>query len=84
MVKPIKKQILFQPYPSKAITESGFIIPESCQVANNKGTIKAIGNEVTKVKVGEVAYRTKLWGTEIVENGITYFIMTEDSILMVD
>jgi len=84
MISPIKKQVLFQPHPSKETTESGLFIPENCRIPSNKGTIKAIGNEVTKLKVGDVAYRTKLWGTEVVEKGAIYFIMTEDSFLAVD
>jgi co-chaperonin GroES (HSP10) len=76
--------VLFQPSPSKEVTEMGIFIPENCRVPSNRGVIKAIGNQVTKVKVGDITYRTKLWGTEVIEDGVLYFIMTEESILAVD
>ena len=84
MIQPIRKQILFQPYPNKQVTDGGIFIPDTCQSTNNKGTIKAIGNFVTKLKVGDVGFRTKDWGQAIEENGVLYYIMDEDSILATD
>jgi len=72
------------PLQSKETTDSGFYIPENCREPLNKGIIKAVGSEVTKVKKDDVAYRVKLWGTEIIEDGVTYFLMNEDSLLMID
>jgi len=84
MVKPIKKNVLFMPFAGKEITDGGLFIPENCRSISNKGQIKAVGNEVTKVKVGDIAYRVKDWGTEINENGVDYFLLNEGALLAVD
>ncbi len=84
MIKPIRKQVLFQPFPSKEITDGGIFIPDTCKKPSNKGTIKAVGNLVTKVKEGHVGFRVKDWGQEIMEDGILYYIMDEDSVLATD
>lgn len=84
MITPIRKQILFRPFPSKNITDSGFIIPDNCQTHNNKGTVISVGKLVDKLKAGQVVYRTKDWGQIIQENGVNYFLMDEDSIRAID
>ena len=84
MIQPIKKNVLFMPFASKEVSEGGLFIPENCREVSNRGIIKEVGNDVTKVKKDDVAYRVKLWGTEVIENGVTYFLMHEDSLLMVD
>ena len=87
-MKPVLSQVLFKPFPSPEQTESGIFVPENARPISNKGTIVAVGNGTKeypmRLKVGDVAYRTKLWGTEVVEKGAIYFIMTEDSFLAVD
>ena len=84
MIVPIRKQLLFKPFPSNDTTDSGFFIPESCQKPSNKGTVISVGNMVKNVRAGEVVYRTKDWGQIIEENGVTYYIMDEDSIKAID
>ena len=80
-MKPINRNILFKPLPSKKISDGGLIIPDSVQAVNNKGTIVGIGSKVTKVKEGDVCFRVKDWGTEVIINGEKHFIMDENSIL---
>jgi len=84
MIQPIRKQILFKPNPSKEITDGGLFIPDSCKTPSDKGEIKAVGNLVTKLKVGQTGYRVKAWGQEIMEDGVLFFIMDEDAILAID
>ncbi len=80
-MKPVKKQILFKPFPPKETTESGLFIPDSVKTVNNKGTIVDIGNEVTKVAIGEVGFRVKGWGQEVLVNNEQHFLMEESAIL---
>lgn len=72
------------PFAGKEITDGGLFIPENCRKISNKGKVKAVGNLVTKVKEDEVVYRVKDWGTEVIENGVTYFLMNEDALLAID
>jgi len=84
MVKPVRNNVLFMPFASKEITDGGLFIPENCRTISNKGQVKAVGSLVTKVKEGDVVYRVKDWGTQIIENGITYYLMNEGALLAID
>lgn len=82
---PIHNQILFKPFPSEEVTESGFIVPENCREINNKGTIVATGggkkDKPMRLKIGDVCYRVKDWGTGFTMNGEVYFLMDEQAII---
>lgn len=80
-MKPVVKNILFKPLPSDETTEGGLFIPESVREVNNKGTIIDIGSRVTKVKVGDTAFRVKNWGEPIIINGETHYLMNEDAVI---
>jgi len=84
-MQPIKNQILFKPFPSDKISTGGIIIPDSVQGISNKGTIVKVGNgtkeKPMKLKQGDIGYRVKSWGTEIIIDGELYFLMEQDAIL---
>lgn len=84
-MNPILSQVVFKPFPSEVITESGFVVPENCREINNKGTIVAVGNGTAKkpmrLKVGDVVHRTKDWGEGIIKDGELYFLMDEAAII---
>ncbi len=81
MIQPIRKQVLFEPYEGDEISDGGIFVPEIFRKPSNKGEIKAVGSYVKKWRAGDIAYRTKDWGTEIEENGVKYFLMDEDALL---
>lgn len=83
-IKPIRNQVLFMPYMGKEVTDGGIFIPDSCRGLSDRGEVKAVGSFVTKVKAGEIAHRVKDWGVELIEGGIKYYIMHEDSLLATD
>lgn len=84
-MQPILNQVVFKPFPSDEITESGFYVPENAREINNKGTIVAVGNgtknKPMRLKVGEVVYRTKDWGEGFILDGQVYFLMDEKAII---
>ena len=79
-MKPILKNILFKPFPSDNV-KNGIIVPESFKEINNKGTVVEIGNKVTKLKKGDIGFRVKDWGTEIIIGGEKHYLMDESAIL---
>jgi co-chaperonin GroES (HSP10) len=79
-MKPIKKQIIFKPFASPE-TVSGLFVPESARRPNNKGEVIDIGSEVTRVKVGDVGFRVKEFGTEVLIEGEKMILMEETAIL---
>lgn len=80
-MRPVNHNILFKPLPSEEKSEGGIFVPDSYKQVNNKGTITAIGNKVTKCNVGDVVWRVKDWGDEIIIQGEKYYLMHENSIL---
>lgn len=80
-MKPIKKKILFKPFQGSNTTEGGLLIPDSARKLSNNGEVIEVGEGVTKVKVGDVAWRVKDWGEEYIINGEKHYLMEEDAIL---
>jgi chaperonin GroES len=85
---PLHSQILFKPYPSDEISTGGIIVPESARQVNNKGTIVKVGKGTKgspmKLKEGQTAFRVKAWGTEVIIDGESHYLMDQDAILAVN
>jgi chaperonin GroES len=79
----INKKILFRPFKGNETTEGGLFVPESARKLSSKGEIVDIGERVTKVKKGDVAFRVKDWEgeAELIIDGEKHFIMDENAIL---
>jgi co-chaperonin GroES (HSP10) len=75
MLTPIAKKILIKPLEQK----QGNIILTNQKPKKFK--IVAIGDEVTKVKIGDTIYLENHYGVEIEEDNQKYFIIEENSIL---
>lgn len=84
MIQPIRKQILFRPYPGEEKTAGGIIVPEAFRQPSNKGEVVAVGALCKKIKKGDTAFRVKDWGQPIAENGVNYFLMDEDAVLAIN
>lgn len=83
-MKPIKTKILFKPFKGNEKTESGLYIPESVQKLSNKGEIVEVGDKVTGLKKGDIGWRVKDWGEEIIIDGEKHYLMESNSILALD
>jgi chaperonin GroES len=85
MIKPIRDNILVKPLEADNISEGGIYVPDSAKKISNKVEIVAVGNGTDKkpmrLKKGNIAYRTKDWGEELIIDGETYFLMNQDAIL---
>lgn len=86
-MKPIRDNILFKPFKGVEKTESGIYIPDSCQKISDKGLIVAVGNGTSKkpmkLKAGEVGYRVKAWGQEVLVDGELHFLMNQDAVIAI-
>lgn len=87
-MKPILSQVIFKPFISEEITESGMFVPETAREISNKGAIVAVGtgtkNKPMRLKEGMVVYRTKDWGMGFSFNGEIYFLMDEAAIIAIE
>lgn len=85
MIKPIRNQVLVRPLESDNISEGGIIVPDSCKKDSNKVKIVAVGNGTKKNpmyrKPGEIGYRVKDHGTEIIVDGIKHFLLDQSWII---
>lgn len=84
-MKPIKNNVLVKPFKEDEITESGLFIPESARGFSNKGLIVAVGDgtkdKPMTLKEGQVGYRVKDWGIEVLVDGELHYLMNQDAII---
>jgi len=83
-MQPIRENILFKPLELEGVSAGGIIVPDSFKQTSNKGKIVAVGSKVKNYKVGDVGYRVKSWGTEVLINGEKYFLMQESAIIALE
>ena len=80
---PIRNQILVQPFPSDNVTAGGLIVPDSVMKPSSKVKVIKAGSR-SKIKEGVTAYRVSDWGTEVIIDGVSHFIMEDNAILAVE
>lgn len=85
MIKPIRGNILVKPFESDNISEGGIYVPDSAKTVSNKVQIVAVGNgtknKPMKLKIGDIGYRVKDYGMEIIIDGEKHYLMNQDAIL---
>lgn len=84
-MRAIRNNVLVKPLPSDEKSEGGLIIPDSVKKPSNKVEVISVGSGVVgkpmKLKPGDIGYRVKDWGVEVMINGELHFIMEQDAIL---
>lgn len=85
---PIRNQILFKPFPPDDVSTGGIIVPDSAKEVNNKGTIVKVGKGTKEKPMtlygGQVGFRVKGWGVEIIIDGEKHYLMEQDAVLAVN
>lgn len=84
-MKPIKQNVLVKPFAADDISDGGIVVPESCKKVSNRVLVVEVGegslSKPMLLKKGQVAYRVKDWGTEVLIDGEQYFLMNQEAIL---
>lgn len=75
MLTPIAKRVIIQPVEQT----HGTLIVKNMKPSQFK--VFAIGDEVSKVKIGDIIYLEKHYGVEIEHEGAKYSVIDEQSIL---
>ncbi len=83
-MQPIRNNILFKPFELDGVSAGGIIVPDSFKQTSNKGEVIAVGNKVNNYKAGDIGFRVKDWGTEILISGEKYFLMEETAIIALE
>lgn len=77
--------MLVKPFPSEEVTAGGIFVPESAREVSNKVLVVSVGNGTKEkpmtFKKGDIGYRVKDWGTEVMVDGELHFLLDSDSIL---
>lgn len=85
MIQPIKNKVLVKPFLKEATSKGGIIVPDSFRGESEKCLIVSVGTGTKKTpmqfKKGDVVFRVKEWGVPVIEDGQTYYIMEQDTIL---
>jgi chaperonin GroES len=88
MIKPVRNNVLVKPFKGSNISEGGIVVPDHLVKDSNKCEIIAVGtgtpNKPMTLKVGQIAFRVKDWGTPIEEDGVTYYLMDSSAIIATD
>lgn len=88
MLQPIRDNILVKPLESDEISSGGIYVPLSARDVSNKVNIVKVGNgtikKPMKLKEGQIGYRVKDWGDEIIIDGEKYYLMKQDAIIAVE
>lgn len=83
LLKPIKKNVIVQVIEKEKVTASGILLAEVDREAASKGTVIAIGPEVTEVKLGEVILPNWQKAKKSKFDDLEFWIVHEDDIVLV-
>jgi chaperonin GroES len=79
MIRPILSNVVVKPFPSDDKSEGGIIVSEAHRAVSQKMKVVAVGNGTKKLpmnwKPGDVAFRVKDSGDEVLLNGEKHFIV---------
>lgn len=78
---PLGKRILIQREEETNTTASGIIIPDNAKEKPSYGTVVAVSEEVTSIKVGDTVVFGKYAGSELTLEGSVYLVIEQDDIL---
>lgn len=79
--QPLGKRVLVERVEETKTTASGIIIPDNAKEKPLSGEVKAIGNEVEGIKVGDKVVFAKYGGTEITLDNKSYLVLNIDDVL---
>ncbi len=79
--KPLGKRVLVQRTEVESKTASGIILVDSAKEKPNTAEVKAIGGEITEIKVGDTIVFEQFRGTEFTLEGVDYLVLEQENII---
>lgn len=78
-MQPVRDNVLVKPFPSDEMSAGGIIVSEAHRAVSNKMEVVAVGNGTKdnpmNFKKGDVVFRVKDCGDEILINGEKHFLL---------
>ncbi len=79
--KPLGKRVLVERTEVETKTASGIILVDSAKEKPNTAIVKAVGTDVTELKVGDTIVFEQYRGTEFNLNGEDYLVLDIENII---
>ena len=79
--KPLGKRVLVQIKEAEEKTASGIILVDSAKEKPNTAEVKAVGSEVSEVKVGDIVVFEQYRGTELSLEGEDYLVLDLENVM---
>ncbi len=79
--RPLGKRVLLERTKVEEKTVSGIILVDSAKEKPHTAEVKAIGSEVTELKVGDTVVFEQYRGTEFKLDGVDYLVVDIENII---
>lgn len=79
--KPLGQRVIVERKEVENKTASGIILVDSAKEKPNTALVKAIGSEVTELKVGDTVLFEQFRGTELTLDGEKYLVLEVENII---
>ena len=79
--KPLGDRVFVKFLEELEKTAGGLYIPDAAKEKPQRGSVEAIGKDVTEVKVGDIILFDKYSGSKIKVDDVDYLIVKEEEIL---
>lgn len=87
-MKIVGQNILVKPFERNNISDGGLFIPDTVKMISNKVKVVGVGNgsksRPMKLKEGQVGFRVKDWGIDVMVNGELHYIMDQTAIIALE
>lgn len=82
---PVRDNVLVRPLKGDEISTGGIIVPDAYKVASNKIEVIEVGRGTAsnpmKFKKGDVGFRIKDSGTDVMIDGVLHFLVHQNYII---
>lgn len=79
--QPLGDRVLVQAVVEENTTASGIIIPDNAKEKPNRAEVKAVGDFVKSINVGDTIVYGKYAGTELALDGVDYMVLEVKDII---
>ena len=83
MLKPLKDKLIVTLIEKEKVTASGIVLSRADPAEVNRGTVIAIGDDVTEVAVGDCILPNWQKAAKTAVEGETYYIVKEEDVVLV-
>lgn len=81
MIRPLFDKIILEKIEEDNETPGGIIIPDAAKEKPSKGRVRAIGDEVKRLKVDDTVLFSKYAGSEFTFDDLSCLILREEDVL---